>query len=101
MPWLARHKMALAGHQVSRGDLVPQTVVDEIPSTRFAQLLRTGLLQEISDAEASEILERRKAEAKNQPDPDADQMCPICDGGPYRRLAQHMAQKHRTDGDSA
>ena len=93
--------MELAGHQVSRGDLVPQSLIDEIPALRFAQLLRTGLLQEISDREASEILARRKqVEADDSSDSPDDEMCPICDGGPYRRLAQHMAQKHKSDQSS-
>lgn len=98
MPYQARKSMNLGGYQVSKGDLVPNPVIDKIPPLRFASMMRIGLLQEVTPAQAMSAaatvttIEEDSAE-------EGEEFCPICQGGPYRRLGQHLSRMH-SDSDS-
>lgn len=85
--------MDLGGYQVSKGDLVPNSVIDQIPPLRFAAMLRIGLLQEVTLAQAVSTAVTVTAVEDDSAE-EGEEFCPICLGGPYKRLGQHISRMH-------
>ena len=77
MSYKANKDMTLAGTMYKRGELVPDSVVADIPDYRRGAMFRTRLLIEVETG----------------PKPEGD-MCPHCGEGPFQRLAQHVSLKH-------
>lgn len=59
--------MNLGGAEIARGDLVPQRVIDKIPSSRFGSLVRVGYLQETTPSQVR-TSSRKKRSEQSEPD---------------------------------
>lgn len=88
MPYRAGSTMTLGTRTFKRGEVIPESVLREIPYGRFGSLTRTGLLKE--DLSAKPVVEADPETAE------AETMCPVCGEGPFTRLARHMT-KHEDD----
>lgn len=89
MHYVANKKMILAGQEYAKGDPLAEGVFEKIAPNRQGALLRTRLIIEV------EGVIQTPMPAKG----DEGDMCPKCDGGPFKRLEQHISMKHDVSED--
>jgi hypothetical protein len=92
--YIAGRRMFVLGTQYEPGQVIPDSVLAEIPTNRVDSMKRTRYLVETITA-IPEPGEEDFVEVGIVPE--AEGMCPQCGEGPFTRLARHITAKHELE----
>ena len=85
MPYIATKSRLIAGQDCARGQVVDTSA---LTVAKLASLIRVGLLVQADQAPSVGVTLAPSEESE---------LCPLCDGGPYRRLDLHMNRAHTNE----
>jgi hypothetical protein len=94
MQYETRRRMTLAGVAHEPGQLVSQDIVRQIDPGRLASLIRVGHFRMRPNSAEAEVAVAFGEVPTDDPVEPAEDMCPQCGKGPFKRLSSHITKAH-------